>query len=267
VFKGLELARIFERARAGEHTGPSAGREHDRQDLELAHRRVDVRRQRLDRPIMIPAPRTMMEGMSAILNDAARRLLDGRNFATVATLGPDGHPHSSVVWIDRDGDTVVFSLTADKQKARNIARDPRVSVSVFDINNPYHSVEIRGTAELVEDPGRSLPERLSQKYLGEPPPSEPADIVRLVARITPARSTSFLLDRVRLLGTESAPAGTLIAAERASANDRICRCACIDPVGSRTGRGRVNPSQPRRSCRWMFRPDRRIPRSRDSQRI
>ncbi len=132
-----------------------------------------------------------MEGMSAILNDAARRLLDGRNFATVATLGPDGHPHSSVVWIDRDGDTVVFSLTADKQKARNIARDPRVSVSVFDINNPYHSVEIRGTAELVEDPGRSLPERLSQKYLGEPPPSEPADIVRLVARITPSKVNEF----------------------------------------------------------------------------
>jgi PPOX class probable F420-dependent enzyme len=129
--------------------------------------------------------------VSVTLNDAARRLLDGRNFATVATVGPDGQPQSSVIWIDRDGDTVVFSLTASKQKARNMARDPRVSVSVFDLNNPYHSVEIRGTAQLAEDPGRSLPERLSQKYLGESPPPESADIVRLIARITPSKVNEF----------------------------------------------------------------------------
>jgi PPOX class probable F420-dependent enzyme len=125
------------------------------------------------------------------LNDAVRQLLDGRNFATVATLGPDGQPHSSVVWIDRDDDTVVFSLTADKQKARNLTRDPRVSVTVFDLANPYHSVEIRGTAELIEDPEKSLSERLSQKYLGESPPAEPADTVRLVARITPSKVNGF----------------------------------------------------------------------------
>jgi PPOX class probable F420-dependent enzyme len=86
---------------------------------------------------------------------------------------------------------VVFSLTADKQKARNLARDPRVSVSVFDLDNPYHSVEIRGTAELVRDPERSLPERLSQKYLDQSPPTEPADVVRLVARITPSKVNEF----------------------------------------------------------------------------
>jgi len=130
-------------------------------------------------------------GMSVTLNDATRQILDARNFATVATIGPGGQPHSSVVWVDRDGDTVVFSLTADKQKARNITRDPRVSVSVFDLHNPYHSVEIRGTAQLAEDPGRSLPERLSQKYLGESPPPEPAHIVRLVARITPNKVNEF----------------------------------------------------------------------------
>ncbi|MBM0238344.1 hypothetical protein JNW88_16405 [Micromonospora sp. ATA32] len=64
-------------------------------------------------------------------------------------------------------------------------------MSVFDLKNPYHSVEIRGTAELVGDPGRSLPERLSQKYLGESPPPEPANIVRLVARITPSKVNEF----------------------------------------------------------------------------
>jgi PPOX class probable F420-dependent enzyme len=130
-------------------------------------------------------------GVPVTLNDATRQLLDAANFATVATIGPGGQPHASVVWVDRDGDTVIFSLTADKQKARNITRDPRVSVAVFDRDNPYHSVEIRGTAELVEDPARSLPERLSQKYFGESPPPEPAHIVRLVARITPDKINEF----------------------------------------------------------------------------
>jgi PPOX class probable F420-dependent enzyme len=129
--------------------------------------------------------------VSVTLTDAARRLLDARNFATVATVGPDGQPHSSVVWIDRDGDSAVFSLTADKQKVRNLTRDPRVSVSVFDLENPYHSVEIRGTAELVRDPEKSLPERLSRKYLGASPPPEATDIVRLVARITPTKVNEF----------------------------------------------------------------------------
>jgi PPOX class probable F420-dependent enzyme len=132
-----------------------------------------------------------MEAVSASLSDAVRELIDGRNFATVATLGPDGQPHSSVVWIDRDGDALVFTVTADKQKARNLARDPRVSVTVFDGENPYHSVEIRGTAELIEDPDRTLPERMSQKYLGESPPPEPAHRVRLVARITPSKVNEF----------------------------------------------------------------------------
>jgi PPOX class probable F420-dependent enzyme len=129
--------------------------------------------------------------MPVPLTEAARHLIDGRNFGTVATLGPDGHPYSSVVWIDRDGDAVVFSVTADKQKARNLGRDPRVSLSVFDLQNPYHSVEIRGTAELVPDPERSLPERLSRKYLGQSPPPEPASVVRLIARITPSKINEF----------------------------------------------------------------------------
>jgi PPOX class probable F420-dependent enzyme len=125
-----------------------------------------------------------------ILDDATRQLLDGRNFAVIACIGADGGPHSSVVWIDRDGDTVLFSVTADKQKARNLARDPRVSVSVFDLDNPYHSADIRGTVELVEDPAKALSERLSQKYLGQSAPPEP-EHRRLIARITPTKVGGF----------------------------------------------------------------------------
>jgi PPOX class probable F420-dependent enzyme len=129
--------------------------------------------------------------VAAAFDEATRDLLDGRNFATVATVNPDGGPQTSVVWILREGDTVAFSTTAGRRKARNLARDPRISVSVFDTANPYHSVEIRGTAELAEDTGKSLPKALSRKYLGEDPPPEPDEVVRLIVRVTPDKVNIF----------------------------------------------------------------------------
>jgi PPOX class probable F420-dependent enzyme len=128
---------------------------------------------------------------TVVFDETVRELLDGKNFATVATLGPGGAPQSSVVWIKRDGDTVLFSTTAKRQKARNIERDGRVSVSVFDLANPYSSAEIRGTAELLPDEGKSLPYELSHKYLGIDPPAEKDDEVRLIVRITPEKVICF----------------------------------------------------------------------------
>lgn len=129
--------------------------------------------------------------MAASLDDTARRLLDGKNFATVATLLPDGSPQTSVVWVTRDGDQVLFSTVAARRKARNLERDPRVSVSIFDTANPYLSIEIRGTAELTVDEAKALPVELSHKYLGEDPPNESDDEVRLVVRITPDKVITF----------------------------------------------------------------------------
>jgi PPOX class probable F420-dependent enzyme len=125
--------------------------------------------------------------VAVTFNDRARELLDGKNFATVATLNPDGAPHTSVVWIARDGDTVVFSVTGDRQKARNLDRDPRVSITVYDLANPYVAVDIRGRAELIDDPDRVLPNQLSHKYLGQDWPPEPENVRRLIVRVTPEK--------------------------------------------------------------------------------
>ncbi|WP_172388174.1 PPOX class F420-dependent oxidoreductase [Streptomyces sp. MNP-20] len=125
------------------------------------------------------------------LNEQTRTLLDGKNFATVATLNRDGAPQTSVVWIARDEDTVLFSTTAGRLKARNLARDPRISLTVFDTDNPYQSIDIRGTAELIEDPEKTLPHTLSHKYLGENPPPEPDNVLRLIVRVTPTKITGF----------------------------------------------------------------------------
>jgi PPOX class probable F420-dependent enzyme len=129
--------------------------------------------------------------MTTTLDENVRRILDGRNFATVATIRPDGAPQTSVVWVKRDGDAVLFSTTARRQKARNLTANPRVSVSIFDLANPYDSAEIRGTAELVVDEGKSLPRELSHKYLGEDPPREEADETRLIVRVVPDRVIRF----------------------------------------------------------------------------
>jgi PPOX class probable F420-dependent enzyme len=131
------------------------------------------------------------QAVAVTFNEVTRKLLDGKNFATVATLNPDGGPHSSVMWFLREGDTVLLSTTTRRQKARNLARDRRVSVSVFELENPYNSVEIRGTAELVEDPGKTLPKQLSHKYLGVDPPAESDDEIRLIVRVIPEKVTNF----------------------------------------------------------------------------
>jgi PPOX class probable F420-dependent enzyme len=125
------------------------------------------------------------------LSDPVRRLLDGKNFATVATLGPGGSPQASVVWVKRDGDAILFSSTAGRQKVRNLTEDPRVSVSIFDLANPYDSVEIRGTADLAVDEHKLLPRELSHKYLGEDPPKAEPGEVRIMVRVTPEKVIRF----------------------------------------------------------------------------
>jgi PPOX class probable F420-dependent enzyme len=67
--------------------------------------------------------------MGIALNDEVRRLLDGRHFAVLATINPDGGPQTSAMWVARDGDDVLFSTVAGRRKHRNLERDPRASVT------------------------------------------------------------------------------------------------------------------------------------------
>ncbi|MFF1638691.1 PPOX class F420-dependent oxidoreductase [Streptomyces sp. NPDC058251] len=134
---------------------------------------------------------TLFADNPASFDDSVRTLLDGKNFASVATLGPDGAPQNSVVWIKREADTVLFSSTAGRQKVRNLRRDPRISLSVFDLANPYTSVEIRGTAEILPDDAKRLPYELSHKYLGIDPPAEKDDEVRVIIRVVPRKIVGF----------------------------------------------------------------------------
>ena len=127
--------------------------------------------------------------MGVTFNEATKALLDGNNYPVVATTNADGSPQSSVVWARRDGETVVFATVQGRRKERNIQRDPRVSVSVFDLADPENYVEIRGRAEVTVEGGRELINELSHKYRGKDFPAEPAEIVRVLIRVIPERVT------------------------------------------------------------------------------
>jgi PPOX class probable F420-dependent enzyme len=78
------------------------------------------------------------------LPDALRALLDGPNIAHVATVLPDGTPHSVPVWIGMEGDRIAFLSSPGSRKARNLAREPRLAISITDREQPYAMAELRG---------------------------------------------------------------------------------------------------------------------------
>ena len=122
--------------------------------------------------------------MTVSLPDNVRRLVDSTTFAVVTTINADSSPQSTVIWIKRDGDDVLFSTIRGRRKTRNMERDPRVSICVYDPANPYRYVEVRGTVTLTEDGGPELIDELSRAYDGKPWVEGHPDNVRVVCRVS-----------------------------------------------------------------------------------
>ncbi|EOD63151.1 PPOX class F420-dependent oxidoreductase [Amycolatopsis vancoresmycina] len=129
--------------------------------------------------------------MGVTFNEATKALFDGKNFPVVATINADGSVQTSVVWAKRDGDAVLFATVRGRLKERNLARDPRVSLSVFDLEDPLKYVEVRGRAEITEEGGRELINELSHKYDGKDFRTEPPEVVRVVVRVVPDKVTGY----------------------------------------------------------------------------
>lgn len=116
-------------------------------------------------------------------------ILDAPEFATLATLQPDGSPHLSVIWVARDGDDVIFSTILGRRKTLNMERDPRVSLLIYPKDNPYSYVEVRGTVSMTQDGGVDLIDRLCREYTGADryTMDDGTDNVRIVCRLTPTK--------------------------------------------------------------------------------
>jgi PPOX class probable F420-dependent enzyme len=121
--------------------------------------------------------------MSIPLSDATLALLDGRNYAVLATINPDGSPQTSVMWVGRDGNDLLFSTVEGRVKHRNMRRDPRVSVTVIDSSDPERYAELRGRVSMTPDVGRRLDTQLSWKYDGHDPDEDRPGAVRVVVRM------------------------------------------------------------------------------------
>ena len=127
--------------------------------------------------------------MAFTLSPATIKLLDGRNYAVLATVNPDGSPHTSAMWVGRDGNDVVMSTVAARRKCRNMVRDPRISVTVIDATDGENYVELRGQVTLAPDTGLVVDNRLSWKYDGKDKDPDPPGTERVIVRLIVAKAT------------------------------------------------------------------------------
>jgi PPOX class probable F420-dependent enzyme len=122
----------------------------------------------------------------ARLTEEHVRLLKGKNFAVVGTVGEDGVPQLTVNWIDWDGERVVVNTAEGRVKPRNLRRNPTVSVCVYNHDNPYQFLSITGSAELSHEGAEEHINELSHRYYGRDYHYVDGER-RVIARITPQR--------------------------------------------------------------------------------
>lgn len=126
----------------------------------------------------------------AVITDDIAAILDGKVFVHLGTTNPDGSPQVSVVWIDRNGDRILFGTADGRVKPRNLRRDPRVAVSFSPPDDPYRNITMRGRVVSIEANGTGLIDRLAQKYTGEdrftgiPPGDVRLDVVIEIDRVS-----------------------------------------------------------------------------------
>ena len=96
-------------------------------------------------------------------------LASGTKTGHLATVRADGRPHVVPIWFVLEGNKIVFNTGSYSVKAKNMMREPRVSISVDDQEPPYSFVTVEGTAELIEDPSECLQcaTRIGERYMGQ----------------------------------------------------------------------------------------------------
>jgi PPOX class probable F420-dependent enzyme len=133
-------------------------------------------------------PAAHVRRVVGMLDEAIKKLATGKNIAAVTTLLPDGTPMTQPLWVDADDDHLLLNTEVHRQKFRNIQRDPRVTVAIWDRADPYLYVEVRGEVEdTVRGPeARAHIDELARKYTG----GDYAGVVqseRVILKVAPTR--------------------------------------------------------------------------------
>jgi len=124
------------------------------------------------------------------LTDAQAQLFLDPNFGVAAVIRPDGTPHLSVVWVDWDGEHVLFNTAEGRAKPTYLRRDPRVTVFVMERDDPYTWISVSGSAEIDEEGAEEHIHKLSRKYDGRDF-SIPEGQQRLLVKATPERVDAY----------------------------------------------------------------------------
>jgi PPOX class probable F420-dependent enzyme len=130
--------------------------------------------------------------MTTPIPESHRSLLEGRPTGVLTTIGPGGTPHSTAIWFLLEGGVVRTSLLETRQKVRNLLRDPKCSLFVFDPENLRKTIELRGLATLEPDPEREFTRHIIRHY-GMDPDTFPDDptVTRFVLTLQPSRAVTF----------------------------------------------------------------------------
>jgi PPOX class probable F420-dependent enzyme len=129
----------------------------------------------------------------AKLTEKQAELFRGKNWGTVVTLRDDGSPHSTPVWIDTDGQNVIFNTAIGRAKERHLRKDPRAAVTVMPADDPQSGyVSVTGTAEITEEGANDHIDKLAKKYIGQDkyPYLQPGER-RVVVTVKPDRVDSM----------------------------------------------------------------------------
>jgi PPOX class probable F420-dependent enzyme len=104
----------------------------------------------------------------AKLEEKPREFLDESPYVgVVTTLREDGSPHSTIVWVDVEGDKVSFNTARGRAKPKHLEHDPRASLLMVDPNDSYKWVAVSGPVELTEEGADAQIDKLAKKYLGK----------------------------------------------------------------------------------------------------
>jgi PPOX class probable F420-dependent enzyme len=122
-----------------------------------------------------------------VLDPTVREFAQEPNFAAVTTQLPSGHFQTQPIWVSADDDYIYLNTEVDRAKFRNIERDPRITVMIWDRNDPYQYVEVRGRVvdTITGREAREMIDELSMKYNGRPYPDEYINTERVILKVEP----------------------------------------------------------------------------------
>ena len=127
--------------------------------------------------------------MPVPLDEYTIGLAKGKNLAIVVTLMPDGQPQAQPTWVDTDGEHVLINTERERQRSRNIRRDPRVTVLIMSSESPWDWSELRGrvVGTITGDDALRHIHEMSHKYVGYDYPRGIGPTGRIIYKIVPDR--------------------------------------------------------------------------------